>query len=77
MIIRVGSLLGGSIDSILELQALGLDEEVCKMTLQNYHNMKEYAFNRYRLGTQILLGDNINPKLFNQELPENKSISKN
>ena len=76
MIIRVDSLLGGSIDSILELQALGLDEEVCKMSLENYHDMKECPFNRCKLGAQNLLEDN-NNKLSNQESLKNQSISKN
>jgi len=75
-IIRVGSLLGGSIDGTPELQPLGLDEGVYKMSLENYRDMKERAFDRYRLGAQILLGDDINPKPANQNNLENQAISK-
>jgi len=75
-IIRIGSLLGGSVDGIPELQSLGLDEGVYKMSLENYRDMKERAFDRYRLGAQILLGDDINTKPANQNKLENQAISK-
>lgn len=75
-VVRVGSLLGGSIDGIPELQALGLDERMYKMSLENYRDMKERAFDRYRLGAQILIGDCLNKKPSNQQKLESQAFSK-
>lgn len=70
-LVRFGSLLGGSVDGIPELRRLGLDERVYKMSLENYRDLKERSFDRFRLGAQILLGDAVNPKPPDQEKKEN------
>lgn len=75
-VVRVGSLLGGSIDGSPELQPLGLDERVYKMSLENYRDMRERAFDRYRIGAQILQGDAINPKPSNRDKLEKQAIPK-
>lgn len=72
--IRYGSLLGGSIDGSDELQALGLDESIYKMTLENYRDLKERSFDRYRIGAQVLEGDAVNPQPPNQEKMEKEAI---
>jgi len=46
------------------------------MTLENYRDLKERSFDRYRLGAQILLGDDINPRPENQEKLEKEKIEK-
>lgn len=103
--IRFGSLLGGSVDGCEELQALGLDERVYKvsvsmhanrlitfwcrkldvslmcvcdfqMSLENYRDLKERSFDRYRIGAQVLNGDVINVKPPNQEKMEKEAINK-
>lgn len=75
-LIRFGSLLGGSVDGADELQALGLDECIYKMSLENYRDLKERSFDRYRLGVQILSGDAVNIKPPNQEKMEKSAIKK-
>jgi len=75
-LIRFGSLLGGSIDGPAELQALGLDESIYKMSLENYRDLKERSFDRYRLGAQVLIGDEINVKPPNLEKMEKDAIRK-
>uniref|UniRef100_A0A7S3PU37 Uncharacterized protein n=1 Tax=Chaetoceros debilis TaxID=122233 RepID=A0A7S3PU37_9STRA len=74
--IRFGSLLGGSVDGCDELQALGLDERVYKMSMENYRDLKERSFDRYRIGAQVLTGDVINVKPPNQEKMEKEAINK-
>ena len=73
-LVRFGSLLGGSVDGADELKALGLDECVYKMTFENYRDLKERSFDRYRIGAQILAGDAVNPKPPNQEKMEKEAI---
>jgi len=75
-LIRFGSLLGGSVDGPDELQAVGLDESIYKMSLENYRDLKERSFDRYRLGAQVLLGDGINVKPPNLEKMEKDAIKK-
>lgn len=75
-VIRFGNLLGGSIDGPSSLEKLGLDECIYKMTLENYRDLKERSFDRYRLGAQILLGDDINPRPENQDKLEKEKIEK-
>ena len=60
-LIRFGSLWGGSVDGPSELLELGLDECIYKMSLENYRDLKERSFDRFRLGGQVLLGDAANP----------------
>jgi len=73
-LIRFGSLLGGSIDGSDELQELGLDEGIYKMSLENYRDLKERSFDRYRIGAQVLLGDTVNVKPPNQDSMEKEAI---
>lgn len=73
-LIHYGSLLGGSVDGCDELQALGLDECVYKMSLENYRDLKERSFDRFRLGAQVLTGDSINVRPPNQEKLEKTAI---
>jgi len=75
-LIRYGSLLGGSVDGIDELQSLGLDECVYKMSLENYRDLKERSFDRYRIGAQVLTGDSINVRPPNQDKMEKEAIKK-
>jgi len=75
-LIRFGSLLGGSVDGPAELQALGLDECIYKMSLENYRDLKERSFDRYRLGAQVLLGDATNVKPPKLEKMEKDAIKK-
>jgi len=75
-LLRFGSLLGGSVDGPDELQALGLDECIYKMSLENYRDLKERSFDRYRLGAQVLLGDATNVKPPNLEKMEKDAIKK-
>ena len=44
------------------------------MSLENYRDLKERSFDRYRLGAQILEGDAINVKPPNQESLEKEAI---
>ena len=44
------------------------------MSLENYRDLKERSFDRYRLGAQILEGDAINVKPPNQEKLEKEAI---
>lgn len=76
-IIRIGSLLGGSVDGIPELENVGLDECIYKMSLENFRDLRERAFDRYRLGAQILEGDALNIKPSNQDELEKKHLEKN
>jgi len=73
-LLRFGSLLGGSVDGADELKAVGLDECVYKMSLENYRDLKERSFDRFRIGAQILAGDAVNPKPPNQEKMEKEAI---
>jgi hypothetical protein len=75
-LIHFGSLLGGSTDGIEDLQKFGLDEQVYKMSLENYRDLRERSFDRFRLGAQILEGDTINIKPPKQEKLEKESIQK-
>lgn len=73
-LVRFGSLLGGSVDGADELQAVGLDECVYKMSLENYRDLKERSFDRYRLGAQVIEGDTINAEPPNQKKMEKDAI---
>jgi len=75
-IIRFGSLLGGSVDGPAELQSVGLDESIYKMSLEQFRDMRERSFDRYKIGAQVLLGDVVNPKPPNQEKMEKDAIKK-
>jgi len=76
-VIRVGSLLGGSIDGIPELKDFGLDESIYKMSLENFRDLRERSFDRCRLGAQILEGDTVNKiRPPNQEELEKEIIKK-
>mmetsp|Transcript_37504 Transcript_37504/g.44741 ORF Transcript_37504/g.44741 Transcript_37504/m.44741 type:complete len:373 (-) Transcript_37504:67-1185(-) len=75
-LIRFGSLLGGSTDGPTELMSLGLDECIYKMSLENYRDLKERSFDRYRLGAQVLLGDATNVKPPKLEKMEKDAIKK-
>lgn len=44
------------------------------MTFEQFRDLKERAFDRYRLGAQILKGDTINPKPSEQEKMEKKAF---
>eukprot|EP00591_Stephanopyxis_turris_P003569 CAMPEP_0195523006 /NCGR_PEP_ID=MMETSP0794_2-20130614/21736_1 /TAXON_ID=515487 /ORGANISM="Stephanopyxis turris, Strain CCMP 815" /LENGTH=344 /DNA_ID=CAMNT_0040652903 /DNA_START=121 /DNA_END=1155 /DNA_ORIENTATION=- len=72
-LVRFGSLLGGSIDGPDELRDLGLDEGIYKMSLENYRDLKERSFDRYRTGVQILQGDSVNAKPKEQDGLERNS----
>jgi len=73
-LVRFGSLLGGSTDGIDELKKYGLDERIYKMSLENYRDLKERSFDRFRLGAQILEGDAINVKPAKQDKLEREAI---
>ena len=74
-LVRFGSLWGGSVDGPAELMELGLDERIYKMSLENYRDLKERAFDRFRLGAQILLGDDVNPAPESQLKLEKDSLN--
>jgi hypothetical protein len=44
------------------------------MSLENYRDLKERSFDRYRIGAQVLIGDAVNPKPPNQEKMEKDAI---
>lgn len=46
------------------------------MSLENYRDLKERSFDRYRTGAQILRGDAINAQPPNQEKMEKEAIKK-
>ncbi|KAG7344627.1 hypothetical protein IV203_019042 [Nitzschia inconspicua] len=73
-IVRFGSLLGGSYDGPAWLRDYGIDEGMYKMSLEQYRDMRERAFDRYKLGAQVLLGNTINPKPSNQETMEKTAL---
>lgn len=75
-ILRFGSLLGGSFDGPPNLKDYGLDEGMYKMSLEQYRDMRERAFDRYKLSAQVLAGDSINPKPNDQESKEKDALSK-
>ena len=45
------------------------------MSLENYRDLKERSFDRYRLGAQILEGDSVNTKPPNQDKLEKEAIT--
>jgi len=73
-IIRFGSLFGGSIDGPPILTDYGLDEGVYKMSMEQYRDMRERAFDRYKLSAQVLKGDTINEKPSGQEKQEKEAL---
>ena len=73
-ILRFGSLFGGSIDGPPQLQPLGLDEGIYKMSLEQYRDMRERSFDRYKLAAQVLQGDTINPKPPQQDAQEKAAL---
>lgn len=75
-LVRFGNLLGGSVDGPPELEKLGLDECIYKMSLENYRDLRERSFDRYRLGAQIIRGDATNPRPENLDLLEKDAIKK-
>jgi len=46
------------------------------MSLENYRDLKERSFDRYRLAAQVLTGDAINVRPPNQEKMEKEAIKK-
>ena len=46
------------------------------MSFENYRDLKERSFDRYRTGAQILVGDAVNGKPPNQERMEKEAIKK-
>ena len=46
------------------------------MSLEQYRDLRERAFDRYRLGAQVLAGNTINPKPPNQEQSEKEAFRK-
>jgi hypothetical protein len=44
------------------------------MSLEQYRDMRERAFDRYKLGAQVLAGNQINPKPSNQETMEKTAL---
>mmetsp|Transcript_21769 Transcript_21769/g.32537 ORF Transcript_21769/g.32537 Transcript_21769/m.32537 type:complete len:363 (-) Transcript_21769:38-1126(-) len=74
-IVRFGSLWGGSVDGPEMLSEIGLDERIYKMSLENYRDLRERAFDRFRLGAQVLLGDDVNVKPESQENVEKENLS--
>jgi len=75
-IVRFGSLLGGSTDGPPVLRDYGLDEGIYKMTLEQYRDMRERAFDRYKLAAQVLEGNTINPRPADQDSREKDALSK-
>ena len=73
-IMRFGSLFGGGVDGPEELKALGLNERTYKMSLEQYRDLRERAFDRNRLGGQVLIGDAINIKPSDQDGKEKRSL---
>jgi len=72
--VRTGSLLGGGVDGPEANAITGLAEEVYKMSLEQYRDLKERAFDRYRCGVQILQGDATNPKPNGAEEKEKSAL---
>jgi len=72
--VRVGSLLGGSVDGPEALKTTGLNECISKMSLEQYRDMKELAFDRHRNGVQLIQGDGINVKPEGQKKLEEKNL---
>jgi len=75
-IVRFGSLFGGSTDGPPSLELFGLDEGMYKMSLEQYRDMRERAFDRYKLAAQVLEGDQINPKPSDQDSKEKEELAK-
>jgi len=75
-IVRFGSLLGGSTDGPPNLRDYGLDEGMYKMTLEQYRDMRERAFDRYKLSAQVLKGNTINERPSDQDSKEKDALSK-
>ena len=46
------------------------------MSLEQYRDMRERAFDRYKLSAQVLEGDSINPRPNNQDSREKEALSK-
>lgn len=55
-ILRHGSLLGGGQDGPEFLDDLGFEEGGYKMSLEQYRDLRERSFDRFRLGGQVLQG---------------------
>lgn len=75
-IVRIGSLLGGSYDGPPDLKDYGIDEGMYKMTLEQYRDMRERSFDRYKLAAQVLEGDAINPRPKDQDSKEKDALNK-
>mmetsp|Transcript_24732 Transcript_24732/g.57658 ORF Transcript_24732/g.57658 Transcript_24732/m.57658 type:complete len:372 (-) Transcript_24732:51-1166(-) len=75
-LVRFGTLYGGSVDGPEVLQEVGLDEGVYKMSFEQFRDLKERAFDRYRLGAQVLKGDGMNAKSPLQEKREKEVLKK-
>ena len=54
----------------MQLEPLGINERCYKMSLEQYRDLRERSFDRYRLAAQILEGDAVNKKPDNQEEKE-------
>jgi hypothetical protein len=46
------------------------------MSLEQYRDMRERAFDRFKLGAQVLLGNQINPKPANQDTMEKAALQR-
>jgi len=75
-IVRFGTLLGGSTDGPDCIQELGISDKMYKMSLEQYRDIKERGFDRYKLGAQILVGNTINRIPPNQEKIEKEALDK-
>jgi len=66
-IVRFGTLLGGSTDGPECIQELGISEKMYKMSLEQYRDIRERGFDRFKLGAQLLEGNTVNPRPPNQD----------
>ena len=73
-VVRFGSLLGGSVDGPDCIKELGISEKMYKMSLEQYRDLKERGFDRYKLGAQVLEGNSINVIPPNQEKMEKEAL---
>eukprot|EP00543_Licmophora_paradoxa_P003419 CAMPEP_0202449734 /NCGR_PEP_ID=MMETSP1360-20130828/8450_1 /ASSEMBLY_ACC=CAM_ASM_000848 /TAXON_ID=515479 /ORGANISM="Licmophora paradoxa, Strain CCMP2313" /LENGTH=360 /DNA_ID=CAMNT_0049067763 /DNA_START=25 /DNA_END=1107 /DNA_ORIENTATION=+ len=73
-LVRFGSLLGGSVDGPDCIKELGISEKMYKMSLEQYRDLKERGFDRYKLGAQILEGNAVNTIPPNQEKMEKEAL---
>mmetsp|Transcript_21045 Transcript_21045/g.31189 ORF Transcript_21045/g.31189 Transcript_21045/m.31189 type:complete len:361 (+) Transcript_21045:76-1158(+) len=75
-LVRFGGLLGGSVDGPECIKELGISEQMYQMSLEQFRDMKERGFDRYKLGAQILPGNSLNNKPPNQDKMETEALKK-